>query len=199
MSQRLSLPFDTVGEVELLSLHRIRSRIPTLDVHPVTRGYLVGELMEENRQYREDAGHNRYCITPDHLDSAVETTMGYLRDNTAAALASMRDPLQATPADVILRLEEITSQALETQDKKMREWFVDNYDSLIYDTNGNIPFAVVMALRGQLQAWAFQRINPFTNPMTDVIEGIVKGKGLDPEKFEDHMDMWKYLKTLPRE
>ena len=44
--------FETAGELELLSLHKIKNRIDGLDIHSEVRQKLITSLIKENNEYK---------------------------------------------------------------------------------------------------------------------------------------------------
>jgi hypothetical protein len=179
--------YRTVGDIELLSLHRIRTRIKSLNVHDLTRKKLVGEILRENADYRKQFKNNWYCLTPTGLDNAIAQTLEFLDQTSISSLNHLSEGLMKT------MLTKEMQKCLKTQELKMKGWFADNYDELIYDTTTKIPFAVVQKLRGYFQAWAFKQTNPFSESILDFVETVAKEEGLNTEKFTDYQDVWAEL------
>jgi len=188
LSQSLPLSLAS-GEIELFSLHRIKNRLPNLDLHPQVRQSLINNLMRENLEYRVQGQHNRYCITPFHLDTACDKVRDYLDESSSVGLAIMEEsPLKQ-------KLAGYMHEKVKEQDSKIRNWFAANYDNLLYDTNGNIPWAVVQRLRAELQSWAVGNSSPLHVPMEEIVPQLIKEAGQDPEKYDSLEDMWTYLKS----
>lgn len=220
LEQKITVPFDTAGDVDLLSLHRIRTRIPSMTFGPgvhktAPRDMLSRNLMEENARYRREQNHKRYCITPNGLNTAIDNTrkvyervigknFDSIDDSDLGGLVSfegagnvdrLRTEFLAKPAADKRKI--LTDLAMGPTDERiigvMKQWFVDNYDELIYDTNGNIPYGVVLALRKRLGKWAAGLQTDFTEPMTDIIEEVIREAGKDPDSYSSHEAMWESL------
>lgn len=188
LKQIVVLHYRDAGDLELLSLHRIRHRIDSLSVHPDVRKKLVLELMRENQSYREANDKEWYCVTPNALDRATAVTKGYLEDITrSGVMVQDNERIKAV-------LWKVLSGKINEQDRTIRQWFMDNYDSLIYDTNGKIPYPIVMGMRGQLSKWAIGQTNPFSQPIGEFIEETARSVGLDPEAYDGPDEIWEKLK-----
>jgi hypothetical protein len=186
----LTPQYEDVGDLELLSLHRIRHRIKTLSAHPDVREKLVLELMRENRRYRETSGKQWYCITPNALDRAMTETRAHIEGIT-------REGISAQDSERIkAALRKVLLGKIDEQDRTIRQWFVDNYDALIYNTQGNIPYPIIQRMRGHLSRWAVEQTNPFDQSIEELVEETVRYVGLDPELYRDHEEMWESLKSV---
>jgi hypothetical protein len=186
------LPFDTSGEIELLSLHRIRSglagRLPPMDVHPQIQRKLINELLRENKLYQEEHRCKRFCITPISLDVAVNHTQDYLKGIMNQGLATLDDESRREA------FRRVMTQQVNAKTDTMKTWFYDNYDSLIYNTNSKIPYPIVIKMREQLGKWALEHTNPFHQPIGILIEDTIKGIGLNPKDYDSREEMWQVLK-----
>ena len=191
LQQVIQLPFEHSGELELLSLHRIRYRIPTLQVHNSVRRKLVGELFRENAEYRRKAKNKKMCITPDGLDNSVDSTHKYL-------VYVMNQGIQTLPPDnprLIDHFKTAMSGQVDDQTRVIRKWFADNYDNLIYNTDSKIPYPIIMKMREKLTQWSLGETNPFDQPIEDLIEETMKSRGLNPSNYNSPEEMWAELKA----
>ena len=183
----LSLPYSTAGELELLSLHRIRTRIGSMQVDAGVRDYLVKELADQNREYIKDTGKNWRCITPNGLDTAVSGLEEYLKESIDRGIATIDGKANQQ------ELQTLLYPAIETQVTKVKTWFTEQYDNILYDTSGTIPYSVVMALRKKFSAWVMTKSNPFSEPIEGVIEEAARDQGLNPDDYDSYEDIWKKL------
>jgi len=186
--QMLVIPCEVSGELALFSLHRIRHRIPTMKVHDKVKDKLIAELVKENSKYRKETKKNWFCITPYGLDTSVDRTEDYLVGQVNLGLATLDDP------KVRQAFQNVMTRQAENQVGVIKGWFSDNYDALLYDMNGKIPFPIVRKMREKLAQWAIEKTNPFQQSLTDLIEESVVSLGLNPKSYESAEEMWKELK-----
>jgi hypothetical protein len=149
-------------------------------------------LINENAKYREETSSKRMCIVPSGLDMCVNNTRDFLRSEADSGISTVAvdNPQLAEGARSLLYGQ------VDSQIDIVRNWFSDNYDELLYDTNGNIPFPIIMKMRGELGRWALKEISSFDRPMTELIEESIRDGGLNPKSYESHQEMWDYLKTI---
>jgi hypothetical protein len=187
-AQILELPYDRVGDVELFSLHRIKGRIKTLDVHPLTRGKLVRRLLEENSDYRERHHCRKFCVTFGGLETSFEDTIEYLREQAKLGLTTvdnsgLREILGA-------RIREL----IDAQGVKIRQWFEDNYDELIYDQSAQIPFPIIVQMRKRFSAWALGNIGISSESIYPLIEKAAREVGINPDTYLSYEALWEDLR-----
>ena len=118
--QRLEMPFEISGDLELLSLHRIKNRINNLDVHPEVRQKLIVNLVRENQEYKQTSGNNWSCITPTSLDNAVYSTIAYLRKKLD--LYDLKN--QKVKIDFLCNDIEICLRYYQLTNKDNKTWFI---------------------------------------------------------------------------
>ncbi len=191
LTHSLTLPFETVGDLELLSLHRIKNRIDTLEVHPSTRRSLAVALIRENLDYRVQNNHNRYCVTLNHVDSAVDSTAEFLNQESEKGLATLKEEPQ-----LYSRVSDYMKGLTQKQVSKMKGWFSDNYDVLQYDTQSSIPYPLVLKMRQSLNDWARGEQSAMSQGIGDALEDLLKEKGLDPSSYKSDVEMWEALKQF---
>lgn len=188
--QRLELPYQTVGDIELFSLHRIKNRIISLDVHPLTRGKLVRRLLGENRDYRERMHCQKLCVTFGGLEASFDDTIEYLREQVKLGLGTLDD--KALREVLGARMEEL----VDRQQTKIRRWFRDNYDNLIYDQSSTIPFPIIIRMRRRFSAWALGNSGVSSESIYDVIEEAAKEVGINPDSYESYEGLWEDLREI---
>lgn len=193
LEQSISLPYESVGDLELFSLHRIRKRIGFMEVHPQVRRKVGTELIRENKAYRKSSGNNWMCITPSGLDNAVYNTEDFLESQTRLGTDTIDNPTIRG-----LVLQKLTEK-VEEQIGIVKTWFSNNYDALLYDMNGNIPYHVVKKMREKLGQWAVANTNPFQESIGSLIEEAAVSAGLNPDNYDSYEDMWKEMKNYKGE
>jgi hypothetical protein len=188
LAPRQLLLYDTAGEVELFSLHRIRSRIRGLDVHFAVRGKLVHELLARNAEYQRIYGNQKLCVTAGDVDSSVYGTVKAIEERNKSDLSQVVD------MTIRAKIKDVFEDRRAVQQQKMRQWFADNYDRLLYDTSSRIPFPVVLAMRRRFFKWANQQDFDFNEPIQELIEEAASSVGLDTREYTDYKDVWEALK-----
>ncbi len=182
--------YESSGDLELFSLHRIRNKIKTLSIHPEVRRKLIEELIKENIRYRRNSGNNWMCITPQSLDNVVDNLRNYLQEKTNLGLVTLEN------TEVRKALEAVMARQADNQVGVIRSWFSDNYNNLLYDMQGTskIPFPIVRKMREQLSQWAIQNTNPFSQPIDALIEETICSVGSNPWLYNSVEEMWEKLK-----
>jgi hypothetical protein len=183
----ISLPYETAGDLELLSLHRIRSRIGAMGVDSGVRDYLVKELADQNQAYIKETGKNWRCVTPNGLDSAVKGLEEYLKESVDRGIVTIDDTTQRK------ELKEALYPIINTNITTVKTWFSDNYDNILYDTTGKIPYSVVLELRKKFSKWVITKSNPFSEPIESVIGEAARSKGINPDNYDSYEDIWTAL------
>lgn len=182
----LVLPMEYTRDLELLSLHKIKNRISSLkDIQPETRTYLTRQLISLNQKYREEGRHNRFCITPAHVEEAIGETYSFL-ENSAKPLLNLELAVGNQT-----NLSKLIENSLSKQNSAMKMWFANNYDSLIYDVTGNIPYSVVLEMRKSFFKWAKGQLDVFSSPIGDLITSIAEQQRLDTSLPVE--DLWVEL------
>jgi len=184
--------YETSGDLELLSLHRIKNRIPTMQVHDIVKRKLVTELIRENQEYQRVAKNKKMCITPNALDNAVYATGDFLAEQRNLGLATVDDLKQRSA------FERLMTKQIGVQTNVIKNWFSDNYDQLIYDMEAKIPWPIIVRMRAQLGRWALGETNPFNQPIEQLIEETASFVGLNPNNYDSSVEMWDALKKYNR-
>ncbi|MDD5146710.1 MAG: hypothetical protein PHN39_03150 [Candidatus Pacebacteria bacterium] len=179
---KMVLPMEQIGDIPLLSLHRIKNLLKKkpITVSKEIAAALIGSLLSANREYKEEVGKDWNCLTSNHLVFAIEEVENYLKkviDTAISSLSGIEE--QKKP------VKEILESNKEANIKKIQEWFFDNYDSLLYDTKGHVPWLIVQRLRNCLSTWIATSINPFGRDIAEAILEVAKEQGIDAETAED--------------
>lgn len=154
--------YNTIGDLELYSLHKIKKLLKTLLLNENLKKGLFLSIVEQNNKYRQDTNSERFCITSQHLFDAICN-------------------LEKVLIDKIGRNKKI-DQAIKT----IVEWFDDNYDDLLYDTSGKIPWPIVCMLRNKLKLWILNiRKNPFDIDLEEAILDTAKQQGYNFDRVHE--------------
>ena len=194
ISLKIDLPFDISGDLELLSLHRIKNKIPSMRVHEYVRKRLISELISENSEYREIHNNKRLCITPTGLDNSVDKTYNHLKEQVDISI----EPISLDQVRLAERLRDKLYGKVEDQTKVIKDWFSNNYDELIYDTHSRIPYPIVMKMRERFGRWAMGSTNSFNEPIEDLIEETARTNGINPVEYASPEELWKKLKEIKK-
>ncbi len=185
---RMDLPYETIGELELLSLHRVKNRINSMGVHPQVRKRLIYEFVRENQDYRTKTGKKWSCITPDSLDGAVDKVNDYLIKQVKTGIATIEDT----------RIRELMdrkmSEQVDVQMGIIKQWFVDNYEDILYNMERKIPYIIVKRMRETLSMWALDNINPFGQSIEKLIEDTAESIGMNIKGYGSYENIWNDLK-----
>jgi len=147
--------YVTSGDLELLSLHRIKNRIHSLDIESPLKSKLIGELIRENREYRKISKNKWNCITPISLDVAVDNTYNFLKDQVKLGVETI-DDIQVKSV-----LNKFLFNKAKEQNGNIKKWFSNNYDKILYDMNGNpIPVEKPGILKK-----GYDKIKKYINPL----------------------------------
>ncbi|MDP1728972.1 MAG: hypothetical protein Q8L27_02090 [archaeon] len=185
---RLILPVSFLGELELLSLHKIKNRIHGMKVHSSTNIKLSKELIKENREYQRLNKNRRYCITPNNLDNAIDATREYLVQQMNLGLSTVED------LNLRNNFERVMQNQIQGQNKIIRTWFADNYDQILYEQECKIPFPIVRQMRAKFAQWAIGITNPFCEPIEDLMDETAKSLGINSSSYESPEELWEALK-----
>jgi flagellar biosynthesis/type III secretory pathway chaperone len=180
--------YVTSGDLELLSLHRIKNRIHSLDIESPLKSKLIGELIRENREYRRISKNKWNCITPISLDVAVDNTYNFLKDQVKLGVETI-DDIQVKSV-----LNKFLFNKAKEQNGNIKKWFSNNYDKILYDMNGKIPYPIIMQMRAQLSQWALGNTSVLYQPINDLIKNVAKSEGLNPDDYFSLEDVWEALK-----
>lgn len=178
---------DTIGDLPLYSLHRISNlmRKRPISASPQVNHILKRSLILANKQYREESGNAWNCLTSNNLAMAIEDV-----DRQVGQITSVCNDVpvdQATRAAVMKRIFE---RERAKQILAIKNWFHENYDNLLYNTGGHIPWAIVQNLRCKLSMWIAGESNPFSEDIEEVILAVAKEHNV---RFDSAESTWKAL------
>ncbi len=184
----IAMPYETIGDLELLSLHRIKNRIHSLGSDSLVRKKLIGELIRVNEEYKKETGNNWMCITPSGLDEAVLGTTEYLSSQMELGISTLDDQ------NYKAIFKKVLGEKLDGEVNIMKNWFVKNYDNILYKVDGKIPYSVVLKMRERFSTWALNNTNPFSEPIGELIEEVALSSGINSNDYDSYKDLWKDLK-----
>lgn len=173
---------ETAGDIPVYSLHRIKKvwkRSPPTITERVG-GIFQRSLIAANEKYKADTGNDWNCLTSANLVYAIELADERMGNIIAHAAAMPKEaPGRALAAQA--GLEAVRAKAVGV----VQEWFATNYDDLLYDMNGKIPWPIVLRMRKNLGAWIANAAgNPFERDIGDMVLDVAREAGYagdDPE------------------
>ncbi len=84
---------------------------------------------------------------------------------------------QKDNATITNKLATLLEQKRELIIQKIRDWFIDNHNDLLYECNDKIPWAVVKNIRSSLSFFVVGICNPFEKDINDAIIDIAEENG----------------------
>src|SRR3989338_5784223 len=146
MSLRLGLyqlQLQTIGEIPLFSLHKIRRvwarKHPAIG-DPLSRIFL-DFVFSYNEKFKKKTGKDWNCVTLDGMRFSVSDTAEMLEkmifENSKGLSISEKELLGMKNAQVGL----------------ISEWFEENYNMILYSTGSKLPWVFVLYLKGKLSQW----------------------------------------------
>jgi len=108
--------------------------------------------------------------------------------------ANARDLSQVSDVTIRNCIRPVFARAWLEQDSKMRNWFSTNYDQLLYNTSGNIPFPIINAMRRRFVKWANQQSYSFDKPIKQLVDEAARCVGLDTNDYNSYQEIWDALK-----
>ncbi len=187
--QALELP-EKVGEIPLFSLHRIKS-ISSKGIKPLTNDVIstfMKILISKNIKYKKEIKRDWNCVTANHVVEAVSSFENELKIGIRTLIPKKKVELTQVDKETIKELVARKNVII----KILKEWFNENYDSLLYDTSKNIPWAIIQDLRARLNIWVFKNTNSFGDEINDVIFSVAKKSGIETENISAE-DAWKKM------
>ncbi len=176
---------DHSGDIPIYSLHKIKNLLGKrpLDISRDLNKILVYNLVKANGEYKEDSGNDWNCLTSNNLVKAITNTEGKIKESID--LVTDAYPREQS------RIAELMKGTLEKHgDKNMdtiKGWFEQNYDLLLYDTSGKIPYPIILQLRKDLSFWITSKINPFEK---DIEDFIIDAASKDGKRYSNAEDAW---------
>ncbi len=173
------------GDIPVYSLHRIRTCVASspLPVSAEVQVMFLREVIIANNTYREESGNDWYCLTSINLVSALEGLEARLKEVNDLALETL-------PKGVKDVVERVLTNARIKCIHDIRDWFEANYDDLLYNMKGSIPWPIVQRLRRSLRAWSFGIVDPFGQDIEDMVIEVAKEQG---HHCDDAESAWKAM------
>jgi len=174
---------ETSGDIPLYSLHRIRKKLSkrdSIEVSAEIKTLLVRNLIKANKVYKEESGNDWSCLTSNNLVEAIEEVDCQL-EASIDGLEDIPEEFQ-TSKEVLLRV--LHAERKKTV-KVIQSWFENNFDELLYDMRGNVPWAIVCRLRRNLGQWIVRVSNPFLEDIEEMILSVSEEAGVSTDDTED--------------
>lgn len=182
--QTLSMSFgETWGDIPVYSLHRIKNLLKRIGINlsAELQKQLVAKLFEANQKYRQDSGNKYNCLTSNNLVWAIEQVDAELTQ-VISIMHSEAVQQNALAADQLKAV--LTQKKIETI-TVIGDWFSTNYEKLIYDMGGHIPWPILQGLQQSLMIWKIGHINPFAQNIEQMIVETATGQGIEADNAED--------------
>lgn len=173
---------ETSGDIPLYSLHRIKRllKMQPIRVSAELQTLLMRNLIAANQGYKEESGNDWSCLTSQNLVDAIDTTDHQIARNI--------DHIDDIPKELAAAKEKLFAKFHEARKESIRtiqQWFETNFDNLLYNMDGKIPWPVVLRLRRNLGVWIATATNPFGEYIEDMILGVANQNGVAAEDAED--------------
>lgn len=177
---------DTCGDIPLYSLHRISKRLTaaTVGVNHELIKKVIKEIIDANLRFQERTEKKWNCLTSNDLDLAILTLDQSLTE-------TINDIFGDQPKTITDKLNENRQDCL----KRIRNFFYNNYDNLLYDAKGKVPWVVVRMLHRKLKVWTLGTVNPFDENLIDFFQEIATEQKIDISGLDDE-DVWSKLNDL---
>lgn len=176
---------ETSGDIPLYSLHRIRARLSKIAVSSEIKNLLMRNLIQANKMYKEESGNDWSCLTSNNLVDAIEEVDCQLEVSINGLEDIPRE--YQTSKEALLRVLHANRQKTVSV---IQSWFQDNFDELLYDMRGNVPWAIVCRLRRNLSQWIVRVSNPFLEDIEDMVLNVSEEVGVSADDAED---AWKKM------
>ncbi|MGV8168943.1 MAG: hypothetical protein ACP5N3_02705 [Candidatus Nanoarchaeia archaeon] len=184
--------YTSAGELELFSLHKIRNRLDTLHVSPKIRTLFFKELLEQNKLYQTLNERNWYCLTPDGVDKAIDNIDADL-NNLAITISELQ---------VTYEKQQLARTSLHKQKDKyissMKHWISEQYYNIVYDTEGKIPYPIILQMREKIAVWAMGNSFPLSEPIESIIESAAQSTNMSTKNLS-YDEIWDALKAYTKE
>lgn len=192
ISMRVSLADmfgETAGDIPVYSLHRIKRVLamnPPKSISPKIVGILIRSVIAANEKYRTDTGNDWYCLTSANLVHAIGLLDARLGVIIGAADAMPSEaPKRAAAAQAALESQRARAVRI------VQEWFETNYDDLLYDMDGKIPWPIVLRMRRNLGAWIGNAAaEPFGQDIGDMVLDVARAEGYGGDDAEG---AWEFM------
>jgi len=173
---------ETSGEIPVYSLHRIRGLLKRqpIPIDAQISRLLMGNLIAANLDYKLESGNDWSCLTSNNLVDAIEAT-----DQAITETINLIDDI---PRELAGAKEKILGQLHAARQRTIRTiqtWFEVNFQELLYDMNGKIPWPIVLRLRRNLGIWIATAANPFKEDIEEMILGVAGETGIAAVDAED--------------
>ena len=174
---------ETWGDIPVYSLHRIKNLLKKagITLSADLQKQLVAKLFEANQKYRQDTGNKYNCLTSNNLVWAIEQIDAELTD----LISAMYNEAAKQNDQAAQQLKVVLTQKKNETIMVIQNWFNTNYERLIYDMGGHIPWPILKKLQQGLMLWKIGQVNPFNQGIDEMILETAAGQGIQTKNAED--------------
>ena len=181
---------ESSGDIPIYSLHRIQNLIRKhpIDIGETLQNMFLRNVIRANKKYKRDSGNDWSCLTSNNLVDAIEWT-------DATVKKFINQSRKGQPKELLSHVKFIIKCLHEKREEeilKIRDWFYDNYEKLIYDMDGKIPWGVIQHLRRDLSVWIIGKYHPFLQDIEVMIVEVANKLGVGYEGISAE-DAWKLM------
>jgi len=189
LSQSLrQLVGETSGDIPVYSLHKIAGLMKRnkIEISAELEVMLKRAIITANREYKTASGNDWSCLTSNNLVDALESIETEVARINTGAIATMpkEQARQAQLIGAFLTKERARCMAV------IKAWFEKNYDALLYDMSGKIPWAIVQRLRRNLGMWIVGSASPFTQDIEEMVLEVASEQSIT---VDDAEEAWKEM------
>lgn len=179
---------ETWGDIPVYSLHRIKNLLKKIGINLSAdlEKQLVAKIFEANRKYREETGNNYNCLTSNNLTWAIEQVEAELTQ----VITDMYNEAAQQNVQAAEQLKAVLNNKKDEAVRVIQNWFSTNYERLIYDMGGHIPWPILKGLQQSLMLWKIGHENPFNQNIEDMIVETAASQGINTDNAED---AWKAM------
>ena len=160
-------------------MHKIKRKLASIGINVGSdfKALLIRNLIAANAKYKKQSGNNWNCLTSNNLIEALENVE---KDSRKVIQVALNAPGQSQQ-HAMLGLVKIFEKKLTKSIQTINQWFDDNYNDLLYDMNGNIPWPIIQQLHNNLAVWISTNSNPFTQSISEMIVEVANDQGIDTD------------------
>lgn len=173
---------ESSGDIPVYSLHRIAKlmRRRPIAISATLKNLLERALIQANGKYREESGNKWNCLTSNNLVEAIEWVDAEVKKITDGV-----DTMPGEMAKQVVAAKAVLDQERQRCIKRIKDWFKENFESLLYDMNGKVPWAIILRLRKNLGIWIAGVSNPFSQDISDMVLETARENGIRVDTAED--------------
>jgi hypothetical protein len=152
-----------------------------ISISPELTNMLKRAIIAANRQYKEDSGNDWSCLTSNNLVDVLESVEHQVAEINATGIATLPKEHAGQAKVVASFLNKKRSECMAT----IKNWFETNYEALLYDMSGKIPWAIVQRLRRNLGMWIVGSTSPFTQDIEEMVLEVAAEQSIHTDDAEE--------------